>query len=677
MPLPPVVLLAALLGACAVVLPFVGLGVRVSWADLPEVLASGSARLALALSLRTCLASTAIALTLGVPLALVLARQWPGVRLCRILIVLPMTMPPVVAGIALLATLGKRGLLGEQLNAMGLQISFSTAAVVVAQVYVSMPYLVVTLEAALRSRDAHPETIARTLGAGPWTVLSRVTLPLVGPALARGTALAAGRSLGEFGATIAFAGSKEGVTRTVPLVIYLEREAEPRTSLALAVVLIALSFLVVAATAVNWRALFGHRLGGFRSSGERSSLTRVDGAGSSTPRGAGHGGEAAREAGRGEALQVSFARQHRGITVDLSVGAGRVLALVGPNGSGKSTVCEVVCGLLRASNGRVRLGDSLLDAPGLFVPAGRRGAALLAQQPGIFTHMSVLDNVAFGPRCRGMSRSAARQRARSELVAAGVEHLATRPGSALSGGQAARVALARALAVRPRLLVLDEPLAALDVMARQELRALIARRTAEEDLTVLLVTHDVLDVTALADDVAVLEDGKVVERGTAARVLAAPVSQFTARLSGASVLIGVVSDSDGAEPVLRLPSGRLVVGRPPDNTDEVPPVGASAVALIPPDAVGLYPMASGGNIGSPRNTLPAQVRALERAGSLVTVTVELDDGQMLLATVTAAAVAEMRIEPGQQVTAVVKAVQIQILARGRATGGRDNTEETP
>ena len=127
-PLPPVVLVAALLGACAVVLPFVGLGTRVSWRELPELLASGPARLALGLSLRTCLASTGIALALGVPLALVLARQWPGVRLARILIVLPMTMPPVVAGIALLATLGKRGMLGEQLSAMGLQISFSTAA---------------------------------------------------------------------------------------------------------------------------------------------------------------------------------------------------------------------------------------------------------------------------------------------------------------------------------------------------------------------------------------------------------------------------------------------------------------------------------------------------------------------------------------------------------------------
>lgn len=690
-------------------LPLVGLGTRVSWRGLPELLASEPARLALGLSLRTCLASTAIALALGVPLALVLARGWPGVRLCRILIVLPMTMPPVVAGIALLATLGKRGMLGEQLSAMGLQISFTTAAVVVAQAYVSMPYLVVTLEAALRSRDTRPESIARTLGAGPWTVLARVTLPLVGPALARGTALAAGRSLGEFGATIAFAGSKQGVTRTVPLAIYLEREADPGTSLALAVVLIALSFLVVAATAVSWGSLLRHRSGRFRPSGRRAVADRgaVDDRGATEGRetevsrgttagggatgarasGAtapyGTGGETSRDAGlrtdgsgagdttgpvapRGEPLHVSFTRPDRGVAVDLTVGAGRVLALVGPNGSGKSTVCEVVCGLGRASNGQVRLGGRLLDGPGAFVPAGRRGAALLAQEPGIFTHMSVLDNVAFGPRCQGVSRAAARKRALGELAAVGAERLAARSGSALSGGQAARVALARALAVRPRLLVLDEPLAALDVTARQELRALIARRAVEEDLTVLLVTHDVLDVTTLADDVVVLQDGEVAERGTVARVLAEPASTFAARLSGASVLAGVVVSSGGAEPALRLPSGRIVVGRPPASPEDFPAEGRPALALIPPDAVGLYRAAAPGPAGSPRNALPGTVRLLESVGALVTVTVELDGGQRLTATLTATAVAELGIEPGLQVMAVVKAVQVRIVPGGRA-----------
>ena len=253
--LPRLVLVLALLGGAVIVLPLAGLGTRVAWTELPVLLGSDSAQAALGLSLRTCLVSTLISVALGVPSALVLSRSWPGVRLARVLAVLPMTMPPVVAGIALLATLGKRGVLGPVLDELGLQVSFTTAAVVIAQVFVSMPYLVVTLEAALRSRDTHAETIARTLGAGPWTLLGRITLPLVAPALARGTALALGRSLGEFGATIAFAGSKEGVTRTMPLAIYLERENDTATSLALAVVLIALSFVVVGATNVPWPQL--------------------------------------------------------------------------------------------------------------------------------------------------------------------------------------------------------------------------------------------------------------------------------------------------------------------------------------------------------------------------------------------------------------------------------------
>ena len=220
-PLPVLVTALAVLGGCAIVLPLVGMGTRVSWGQLPQLLATPSAQAALWLSIRTCLSSTVVCVVLGVPLALLLARSWPGVRIARILAVLPMTMPPVVAGIALLSTLGNRGLLGAHLKEWGVPIAFSTTAVVIAQVFVSMPFLVVTLEAALRSRDKRAEVTARSLGAGPWRVLAQVTLPLATPALARGTALALGRSLGEFGATIAFAGSKEGVTRTMPLAIYL------------------------------------------------------------------------------------------------------------------------------------------------------------------------------------------------------------------------------------------------------------------------------------------------------------------------------------------------------------------------------------------------------------------------------------------------------------------------
>ncbi|MGK2348356.1 molybdate ABC transporter permease subunit [Actinomyces sp. W5033] len=649
-PLPAPVLLLGVLGAAALVLPFVGLGTRVSWAQVPALLASDSARAALGLSLRTCVIATAVSVLLGVPLALVLARQWPGVRAARAAAVLPMTMPPVVAGIALLSTLGKRGLLGASLDAAGIQISFTTTAVVVAQVFVSMPYLVVTLEAALRSRDRQAETVARTLGAGPWTVLGRVTLPLVAPALARGTALALGRSLGEFGATIAFAGSKEGVTRTMPLAIYLERENDTATSLALAVVLIALSLVVVGATNIPWShvARPARPEGGVLTPG--------------TDRGAAgaHGGGPGTTTAAGRDVHVSFTCAERGVAVDLDVAAGRSVALVGPNGSGKSTTCAVLAGLLDAEGGSVSVGGRLLDgaAPGsVFVPAGRRGVALLSQAPGVFSHMSVLDNVAFGPRCRGLGRAAARERALAELVAVGAERLANRSGSRLSGGQAARVALARALATDPAVLVLDEPMAALDVTARQDMRLLVARRVAEEGLTLLLVTHDVLDLTALADEVVVLGSGRVVESGPTARVLAAPVSSFTARLTGTSVLSGRLEGDAGA-PALVLADGTRVAGRPGEPWEGP---GGEGLALVPPDAVSLYPV-GGAAHGSPRNTLPVTVTALERAGSLVHVRLALGDGQGLSAVVTAGAVADLGLAPGGAATCVVKAVQVRLLA---------------
>lgn len=663
-PLAAPVIVLGVLGAGAVVLPLVGLGTRVPWEDLPSLLASGPARAALGLSLRTCVVSTMISVVLGVPVALLLARDWPGVRVARVLVVLPMTMPPVVAGVALLATLGRRGLAGPVLEAVGLRVPFTTAAVVIAQVFVSMPYLVVTLEAALRSRDPRPETVARTLGAGPWALLVRITLPLVGPALARGTALALGRALGEFGATIAFAGSKEGVTRTMPLAIYLERDSDTATSLALATVLIALSFLVVATTTIRWGTIM--RLTGRRAGpaglGDQEAPAGPARPGPRTPT----ADEAALP------LHIAFCDVERGVSVDLTVPAGRVLALVGPNGSGKSTVCDVAAGLRDAGAGEVRLGRRLLDGPGVVVPAGRRGIALLSQDPGVFPHMSVLANVAFGPRCRGASRSCARERAMAELEAVGAAHLAGRAGSELSGGQAARIALARALATDPRALVLDEPMAALDVTARTQMRALVARRAQAESLTVLLVTHDVIDVASLADDIAVLEAGRVVESGPVPDVLSAPSSRFGASLTGTSVLSGSL-EGRGTAPRLRLPSDVVLAGAPlpPQQADRTENRQAApdellqgpGVALVPPEAVALYPPEAGTPEGSPRNVLAGTVVSVERAGGLATIDLDVGGGQRLSARVTAAALGELGAGVGRELTCVVKAVQVRILTR--------------
>lgn len=226
--------------------PILGLLARAPWARLPELLASERARDALGLSLATCVVSTLLVLLIGTPTALVLARstgRWTG--WVRTLVTVPMVLPPVVAGLALLTTLGRRGLIGQHLSVLGVEIGFTTAAVVVAQTFVALPFLVVSLEGAIRTAGGDYERAAAHLGASPSRTFLTVTLPVLAPAIASGTALAFARALGEFGATLTFAGSLQGVTRTLPLEIYLLRETDTDLALALAVVLLAVAAVIV------------------------------------------------------------------------------------------------------------------------------------------------------------------------------------------------------------------------------------------------------------------------------------------------------------------------------------------------------------------------------------------------------------------------------------------------
>lgn len=229
-------------------LPVLALLVRAPWSRFPELLATPAARDALALSAKTCAASTALVVLLGLPLSLVLAGgrgRWVGP--VRVIATLPMALPPVVAGVALLTAFGRRGLLGAQLSALGLEIPFTTSAVVIAQTFVALPFFVVAVEGGLRAHGDAYERVAATLGAGPGMVLARITLPLTARVVLAGTAMAAARVLGEFGATLAFAGSLAGTTRTLPLEIYLRRETDPALGLALSVVLLGVGAVLLAA----------------------------------------------------------------------------------------------------------------------------------------------------------------------------------------------------------------------------------------------------------------------------------------------------------------------------------------------------------------------------------------------------------------------------------------------
>jgi len=242
------------LGLAIFVIPFAGLLARVPWSDLPELLTSDIVVDALLLSMLTSIAATAIAAVLGVPLAWLMARvEFPGRAIVRGIVTLPLVLPPVVGGAALLFALGRRGLVGEPLyEATGLVLPFSTWGVVIASTFVAMPFLVITVEGALRNLDQRYEGAASTLGASKWTVLRRVTLPMIGPSLLAGLVLTWARAFGEFGATITFAGNLQGRTQTMPLAVFVALESDRDTAVAISLVMVVVSLVVLIALRERW-----------------------------------------------------------------------------------------------------------------------------------------------------------------------------------------------------------------------------------------------------------------------------------------------------------------------------------------------------------------------------------------------------------------------------------------
>ncbi len=348
-------------------------------------------------------------------------------------------------------------------------------------------------------------------------------------------------------------------------------------------------------------------------------------------------------------LQVEAVVEARGVDLRLTVDAGETVAILGPNGAGKSTLLDVVAGLLRPDRGTVLLDGRELtrcgDGREVWVPAYDRRVGMLAQEPLLFPHLSVAENVAFAPRSRRTPRAEARATADRWLSTLELSDLASRRPGQLSGGQAQRVALARALAAEPRVLLLDEPMAALDVAVRPPLRQTLRRVLA--DRTAVVVTHDVLDALLLADRVVVIEDGQVAEQGPTADVLTQPRSRFAAEIAGLNLLAG--RWDDGA---LVTDAGLRVVGEP---AEQAPDPGASVVAVFPPAAVSVFLHAPG---GSPRNALQVTVTAVEpQAGHL-----RVRAGG-LSADVTPRSVAELGLAPGAKVVFVVKATEVIIYPR--------------
>jgi molybdate transport system ATP-binding protein len=331
---------------------------------------------------------------------------------------------------------------------------------------------------------------------------------------------------------------------------------------------------------------------------------------------------------------ISLQRDGNRLDVDFEVAGGEVVALLGPNGAGKTTALRALAGLVPAS------GRLILDGVDLTgVPVERRRIGLVFQDYLLFPHLSTVENVAFGLRCQGMRRSAAHRSAMQWLARMDLGELARAKPATLSGGQAQRVALARALAVQPRLLLLDEPLAALDAGTRLTIRAGLRHHLAGFDGATVLVTHDPLDAMVLADRIVVLEAGRVVQTGTPLEITRRPRTDYVARLVGLNLYRGVVRDG-----AVRLSGGGRL------SVDEA--VSGEAFVAFPPAAVALYLDRPS---GSPRNVWPVRVVAVERYGDRVRI--QLDGEPGVVADVTPAAAAELDLAAGKRFWAAVKATE--------------------
>ncbi|MFF3453936.1 ABC transporter permease [Streptomyces sp. NPDC002730] len=627
---PPVALaVPALLAIAFLLMPLIGILARTSWGDLGSHLTSPGVTEALRLSLLVSFWALGFSLLLGVPLAWLLARvEFPGKVLVRSLVLLPMVLPPTVGGVALLLGFGRRGLLGPWLeNTFGITLPFHTSGAVVAATFVAMPFLVISLEGALAGLRPRYEETAASLGASPVRVFFTVTLPMVAPGLIAGAALTWARALGEFGATITFAGNLPGTTQTLPLQVYLLLQDQPEAATSVSLLLLAIAMMVLIALRGRWT--------GTPSDRSRKPAPPADDAEpppAVTP----------------EDLKSRASQEHWSLHAEvtgfnrltLDAEPGTTIAVVGPNGAGKTTLLRALLGLTPRAHAALRLGDTDVTE----LPPHRRGVAWVPQDGALFPHLTALANTAYGLRAHGVPRGEARRAAQQWLDRLGVGHLAHRKPAQVSGGQAQRVALARALAARPRLLLLDEPLAALDQTTRAQVRHTLRTHLDGFGGVCLIVTHDPVEAVSLADRVLVLDEGRALQDAPPTEVTRHPRSPWVARMLGRNAWPGIAT-ADG----LALSGGGLLIVADPV------PAGTEALAIIAPEAVSVHRDRPG---GSPRNVWPGTVREITATGSRLRILVTSDRAPDLVAEITPQAAAELGLADGTSVWTSVKATEV-------------------
>ncbi|MFI9719141.1 ABC transporter permease [Streptomyces sp. NPDC052396] len=636
--------LPAGLAVLFLLLPLSGVLARTPWSTLPSRLGSTEVRSALTLSLTVSGWALLLSLCLGVPLAWLLARtDFPGKAWVRCLVMLPMVLPPTVAGVALLQGYGRRGIAGGWLASLGITLPFSTAGAVVAATFVAMPFLVVSLEGALAGLDVRHEEAAASLGAAPLRVFATVTLPMVAPGLVAGAALCWARALGEFGATITFAGNLPEVTQTLPLQVYLLLQDDPAGATAVSLLLLVIASGVLVSLRGRW-------LGAAAADGAQPPQATSAGpapgqgwCGWDASRAEGACPETAPHPAPADPLQATLTGA---VNATLDIPAGTTVALVGPNGAGKTTLLRALLGITqRATATHLRLGET--DPT---TPAHRRRIAWVPQDGALFPHLTALANTAYGLRAQGVPRAEARRQAQQWLDRLGIGDLAHRRPKALSGGQAQRVALARALAARPRLLLLDEPLAALDQSTRARVRHTLRTHLAGFPGVCLLVTHDPVEALSLADRVLVLEDGHTVQDATPAELGHRPRTPWTARMLGRNALTGKVT----SDRTLLLDDGTEITA-----ADPLPPGTDTALAVIAPEAVTLHTTAP--EPAATRNVWPGTVRELTAQGGRLQALIS--GPPQLTAELSPAMAAGLALAEGTRVWSSIEAAQVTLVAR--------------
>ncbi|MFE1267736.1 ABC transporter permease [Streptomyces sp. NPDC058758] len=629
---PPLALaLPALLGVAFLALPLAGILVRTEWGELAGHLTSPGTVEALRLSLVVSFWALGLSLLLGVPLAWLLARvPFRGKAFVRSLVLLPMVLPPTVGGVALLLAFGRRGLLGPWLHsALGVTLPFHTSGAVLAATFVAMPFLVISLEGALGGLRPRYEETAASLGASPLRVFFTVTLPMVAPGVIAGAALTWARALGEFGATITFAGNLPGTTQTLPLRVYLLLQEEPEAATSVSLLLLAIAMGVLIALRGRWTGLPAER-------------RRPGAAPAEEPAPAEPPSAAAPPAPSGGRWPLHA--EVTGFTaLTLDADPGTTIAVVGPNGAGKTTLLRALLGLTPRAHATLTLGGTDVTA----LPPHRRRVAWVPQDGALFPHLTALANTAYGLRAQGVPRAGARREARAWLDRLGVGHLAHRRPAQLSGGQAQRVALARALAARPRLLVLDEPLAALDQTTRAHVRHTLRTHLAGFGGVCLLVTHDPVEAVSLADRVLVLDGGRALQDASPTEVTRHPRSPWVARMLGRNAWPGTATPEG-----LALDGGGTLVAAEP------PPPGTPALAIVAPEAVSVHRERPA---GSPRNVWPGTVREITASGSRLRVLVTSAEAPDLVAEITPRAAAELGLADGVSVWTSVKATETTVV----------------